>query len=186
MLYPNPRGSTSFGEEFANIIQFKYPGDDYHDLMAGVDELIKRGYVDPKRLAVTGGSGGGLLTNRVVGHTDRFAAAVAQRDIASWTAWWYSDDFVLFRPMWFHKPPFEEPGISRPVPDQLINFVKTPIMFILGDADLRTPPSAGGEQMFRALKYRKIPAVMVRFPAEGHELSRSGQPWHRIEACITS
>jgi len=54
-------------------------------------------------------------------------------------------------------------------------------MFILGDADLRTPPSAGGEQMFRALKYRKIPAVMVRFPAEGHELSRSGQPWHRIE-----
>ena len=77
--------------------------DYYHDLMAGVDELIKRGYVDPKHLGVTGGSGGGLLTNWVVGHTDRFAAAVAQRDIASWTAWWYSDDFVLFRPMWFHK-----------------------------------------------------------------------------------
>jgi len=182
VLYPNPRGSTSFGQEFANIIQFKYPGDDYHDLMAGVDELIKRGYVDPKRLAVTGGSGGGLLTNWVVGHTDRFAAAVAQRDIASWTAWWYSDDFVLFRPMWFHKPPFEEPADYRDrSPISFINFVKTPMMFILGDADLRTPPSAGGEQMFRALKYRKIPAVMVRFPAEGHELSRSGQPWHRIE-----
>ena len=182
VLYPNPRGSTSFGEEFANIIQFKYPGDDYHDLMAGVDELIKRGYVDPKRLAVTGGSGGGLLTNWVVGHTDRFAAAVAQRDIASWTAWWYSDDFVLFRPMWFHKPPFEEPADYRDrSPISFINFVKTPMMFILGDADLRTPPSAGGEQMFRALKYRKIPTVMVRFPAEGHELSRSGQPWHRIE-----
>jgi dipeptidyl aminopeptidase/acylaminoacyl peptidase len=182
VLYPNPRGSTSFGEEFANIIQYKYPGDDYHDLMAGVDDVIQRGYVDAKRLGVTGGSGGGLLTNWVIGHTDRFAAAVAQRDIASWTAWWYSDDFALFRPMWFHKPPFEEPADYRDrSPISFVNFVKTPLMLILGDADLRTPPSAGGEQMFRALKYRKVPTVMVRFPAEGHELSRSGQPWHRIE-----
>ena len=182
VLYPNPRGSTSFGEEFANIIQYKYPGDDYQDLMAGVDELIKRGYVDPKRMGVTGGSGGGLLTNWVVGHTDRFAAAVSQRDIASWSDWWYSDDFALFRAAWFRKPPFEDKDdYQQRSPISYINNVKTPLMLILGDADFRTPSGAGGEQMFRALKYRKLPTVMVRFPNEGHELSRSGQPWHRVE-----
>ena len=89
VLYPNPRGSTSYGQQFGNIIQYRYPGDDFKDLMIGVDELMKRGYVDPKKLGVTGGSGGGLLTDWIVGHTDRFAAAVAQRDIASWAAWWY-------------------------------------------------------------------------------------------------
>ena len=182
VLYPNPRGSTSFGESFANIIQYKYPGDDYNDLIAGVDEVIKRGYADPKRLGVTGGSGGGLLTNWVIGHTDRFAAAVAQRDIASWSDWWYTDDFVLFRPMWFRKPPFEDmTDYNARSPITYINAVKTPLMLILGDADFRTPPGAGGEQMFRALKYRKVPTAMVRFPGEGHELSRSGQPWHRVE-----
>ena len=82
VLYPNPRGSTSYGQEFGNIIQYKYPGDDFKDLMAGVDEVVRRGGIDEKKLGVTGGSGGGLLTNWVVGHTDRFAAAVAQRDIA--------------------------------------------------------------------------------------------------------
>ena len=82
VLYPNPRGSTSYGQEFGNVIQYRYPGDDYKDLMAGVDEVIKRGYIDDKKLGVTGGSGGGLLTNWVVGQTGRFAAAVSQRDIA--------------------------------------------------------------------------------------------------------
>ncbi len=182
VLYPNPRGSTSYGQEFANVIQYKYPGDDFKDLMAGVDELIKRGYVDEKRMGVTGGSGGGLLTDWVVGHTDRFAAAVSQRDIASWAAWWYSDDFTLFQPNWFRQPPFQDPqDYTARSPVTYINKVKTPMMFILGDADWRTPPESGGEEMFRALKYRKIPAVMVRFPGESHELSRSGQPWHRVE-----
>src|SRR6185437_10772225 len=109
VLYPNPRGSTSYGQEFGNIIQYHYPGDDFKDLMAGVDEVLKRGYVDPKKLGVTGGSGGGLLTDWVVGHTDRFAAAVAQRDIANWAAWWYSADFTLFQPSWFKAPPFQDP-----------------------------------------------------------------------------
>ena len=182
VLYPNPRGSTSYGQDFGNIIQYNYPGDDFKDLMAGVDELIKRGYVDEKHMGVTGGSGGGLLTDWVVGHTDRFAAAVAQRDIASWAAWWYSADFTLFQPTWFRKPPFEDPqDYTNRSPITYINNVKTPMMFILGDADWRTPEISGGEEMFRALKYKKIPTVMVRFPGESHELSRSGQPWHRIE-----
>jgi dipeptidyl aminopeptidase/acylaminoacyl peptidase len=182
VLYPNPRGSTSYGQEFGNIIQYHYPGDDYKDLMAGVDEAIKRGYIDEKKLGVTGGSGGGLLTNWVVGQTGRFAAAVAQRDIASWENWWYAGDFTLFQPNWFKAPPFEDPDEYRArSPISYINTVKTPMMFILDETDYRTPPGAGGEQMFRALKFRKIPTVMVRFPNESHELSRSGQPWHRVE-----
>ena len=182
VLYPNPRGSTSYGQEFGNVIQYHYPGDDYKDLMAGVDEVLKRGYIDEAKLGVTGGSGGGLLTNWTIGHTTRFAAAVSQRDIASWADWWYSADFTLFQPTWFKAPPFEDPEDYRArSPITYINQVKTPLMLILGEADYRTPPGAGGEEMFRALKFRKVPTVMVRFPGESHELSRSGQPWHRVE-----
>jgi len=182
VLYPNPRGSTSYGQDFGNVIQFHYPGDDYKDLMLGVDEAIKKGFIDAKKLGVTGGSGGGLLTNWVIGHTDRFAAAVAQRDIASWTDWWYTADFTLFQSTWFKAPPFQDPeDFKARSPITYINDVKTPSMFILGENDSRTPPSAGGEQMFRALKFRKIPTVMVKFPNETHELSRSGGPWHRVE-----
>ena len=182
VLYPNPRGSTSYDEAFGNIIQYHYPGDDFKDLMAGVDELIRRGYIDDRHLGVTGGSGGGLLTDWVVTHTDRFAGAVSQRDIADWAAWWYAADFTLFQPNWFRKPPFEDPQDYRDrSPITYINNVKTPLMLILGDADLRTPPDSGGGQMFRALKFRKIPTAMVRFPGETHELSRSGKPWHRVE-----
>lgn len=182
VLYPNPRGSTSYGQEFGNVIQYRYPGDDFKDLMAGVDEVLKRGYVDANKLGVTGGSGGGLLTNWTVGHTTRFAAAVSQRDIASWADWWYSADFTLFQPTWFKAPPFEDSEDYRArSPITYVKDVKTPLMLILGEADYRTPPGAGGEEMFRALKFRKVPTVMVRFPGESHELSRSGQPWHRIE-----
>jgi dipeptidyl aminopeptidase/acylaminoacyl peptidase len=182
VLYPNPRGSTSYGQEFGNIIQYHYPGDDFKDLMAGVDEVLKRGYVDAKKLGVTGGSGGGLLTNWVVGHTDRFAAAVSQRDIANWADWWYSADFTLYQPSWFKAPPFRDPqDYVQRSPITYIENVKTPLMLILGEADYRTPPGAGGEEMFRALKFLKRPVIMVRFPGESHELSRSGQPWHRVE-----
>ena len=182
VLYPNPRGSTSYGQEFGNIIQHNYPGDDYKDLMAGVDELLRRGYIDEKKLGVTGGSGGGLLTNWTIGQTTRFAAAVSQRDIADWADWWYTADFTLFQPSWFKAPPFEDPeDYRRRSPITYVNKIQTPLMLILGEADYRTPTGSGGEAMFRALKYRKIPTVMVRFPNETHELSRSGQPWHRIE-----
>ena len=182
VLYPNPRGSTSYGQDFGNIIQYHYPGDDYKDLMAGVDEVIKRGYIDDKKLGVTGGSGGGLLTNWVVTQTQRFAAAVSQRDIADWADFWYDADFTLFQETWFKAAPWEDPeDFKARSPITYIKNVTTPLMLILGEADYRTPPASGGEQMFRALKYRKIPTVMVRFPNESHELSRSGQPWHRIE-----
>jgi dipeptidyl aminopeptidase/acylaminoacyl peptidase len=182
VLYPNPRGSTSYGQDFGNIIQYHYPGDDYRDLMAGVDELLKRGYVDKNKLAVTGGSGGGVLTDWTITHTDRFAAAVSQRDISNWASWWYTADFTLFQPTWFKAPPFEDPQDYNN--RSAITFVKnihTPVLFVLGESDYRTPQDSGGEQLFRALKYLKRPAAMAVFPRETHELSRSGEPWHRIE-----
>jgi dipeptidyl aminopeptidase/acylaminoacyl peptidase len=182
VLYPNPRGSTSYGQEFGNIIQYRYPGDDFKDLMAGVDELIARGWVDAARLGVTGGSGGGLLTNWVVGHTNRFKAAVSQRSIADWSEFWYDADFAQFRNDWFRAAPWEdEADFKARSPITYIAKVETPLLLIEGGADLRTPPGSGGEQMFRALKYRKIPTAMIQFPGETHELSRSGKPRHRVE-----
>ncbi|HYC62710.1 MAG TPA: S9 family peptidase [Thermoanaerobaculia bacterium] len=182
VLYPNPRGSSTYGQEFGNIIQYRYPGDDHRDLMAGVDELIRRGWADPQRLGVTGGSGGGLLTNWAVTQTNRFRAAVSQRDIADWSAWWYTADFTLFQPNWFRKAPFEDPAdFAQRSPLTHVEKIRTPLMFILGEADYRTPAAAGGESLFRALKYLRRPTAMVRFPNESHELSRSGQPWHRVE-----
>jgi dipeptidyl aminopeptidase/acylaminoacyl peptidase len=182
VLFTNPRGSTSYGQDFGNIIQYNYPGDDYKDLMAGVDEVVKRGYIDTKKMGVTGGSGGGVLTNWTVGHTTRFAAAVSQRSIADWSGFWYTADFWLYMPTWFRAAPWEDPqDFNNRSPITYVKNITTPMMFIEGEADYRTPPADGGEIMFRALKYRKIPTAMVRFPNESHELSRSGAPWHRIE-----
>jgi dipeptidyl aminopeptidase/acylaminoacyl peptidase len=182
VLYTNPRGSSNYGQEFGNIIQYNYPGDDAKDLMAGVDAVVQKGYVDEARMGVTGGSGGGLLTNWVVTQTTRFKAAVSQRDISDWSNFWYTADFTLFTPTWFRKAPFEDPAdFARRSPITHVAKIQTPLMFILGDEDWRTPPAAGGEELFRALKYLKRPTVMVRFPGENHELSRAGRPWHRVE-----
>ena len=180
--YPNPRGSTTYGEKFANVIESNYPGDDFHDLMDTVDAVISKGWADPAKLGVTGGSGGGLLTDWTVTQTNRFKAAVAQRDIADQAAWWYTADFAPFHQYWMPEAPFDHVDLYKAhSPLTFVNNVKTPMMFILGEADYRTPPTSGGEEFFRALKYKCIPAVMVRFPRESHELSRSGEPWHRVE-----
>jgi dipeptidyl aminopeptidase/acylaminoacyl peptidase len=181
VLYTNPRGSTSYGQEFGNIIQYRYPGDDYKDLMAGVDALLTKGYVDAKRMGVTGGSGGGLLTNWIVTQTHRFAAAVTQRCVSDWEAFYNSADFTLFTPTWFRKPPFEDPQeyLERS-PVTYASRVETPLMIIHSEEDLRAPIEQG-EAMFRALKQQHKVAVMIRFPNENHELSRSGIPSHRIQ-----
>src|SRR5438105_3120070 len=182
VLFPNPRGSTTYGQDFGNVIQYHYPGDDYKDLMVAVDSVVRRGYVDPTKLGVTGGSGGGLLTDWAVSHTHRFAAAVSQRDVADWLGFWYTADFTLFRPSWFRSTPFRDPQefLARS-PVRYADSVTTPLMFILGEEDLRAPPNQGGEAMFRALKYLHKTTVQVRFPGESHELSRSGKPVHRVE-----
>ena len=167
VAYMNPRGSTTYGQDFGNVIQFRYPGDDYKDLMAAVDAMVKRGFIDASRLGVTGGSGGGLLTNWVIGHTDRFKAAVSQRSIADWEAWWYAADFTLFLPAGStRRRGRTEPDFMARSPITYADQIKTPLMLVDGDADYRTPPVAGGEAMFRALKLRHVPVVMVRVPDE--------------------
>lgn len=183
VVYTNPRGSTSYGQVFANAIQYAYPGEDHLDLMAAVDAVLARGYVDPEKVGITGGSGGGVLTNWAISHTDRFAAAVSQRSIADWAAFWYSSDIVGFQEGgFFPKPPWliPEQYLARS-PISRAHLVKTPTMFVEGEADYRTPPTAGGEAMFRALKYHRVPTVMVRFPDEPHGLSRMGKPRYRTE-----
>ena len=182
VLFPNPRGSSNYGQEFGNIIQYRYPGDDYKDLMAGVDAIVKRGYIDQARMGVTGGSGGGLLTNWTITQTPLPAAAVSMRSIADWSGFWYTADFTQFTPSWFRKAPWEDPqDYAASLPITHVARVNMLLMLIDGDDDLRTPPSDGGEMMFRALKYLKVPTVMVRVPGETHELSRSGKPRHRVE-----
>ena len=182
VLYVNPRGSWGYGQEFGNIIQYRFPGDDVKDLLLGVDEVLKRGYVDTNKLGVTGGSAGGMLVDWIVGHTGRFAAAVSARDFSNWETWWYTTNFPWFQPVWFKTPPFQDPqSYAARSPITFVEKVHTPIMFIEGEDDHLAPSYAGGEQMFRALKFLKRPTVMIIFPREGHGLHAAGEPWHRVE-----
>lgn len=181
VLYTNPRGSTTYGQDFANVIQYRYPGDDAKDLLAAVDLVVARGYVEPSRLGVTGGSGGGLLTNWLIAHDHRFAAAITQRCVSDWLGFYHSADFSMFTPFWFRRPPHEDASeyLERS-PVRLAAQIETPLMVIHSEEDWRTPIGQG-EAMFRALKQQKKPTVMVRFPGESHELSRSGAPSRRVQ-----
>jgi dipeptidyl aminopeptidase/acylaminoacyl peptidase len=180
VLYTNPRGSTGYGMEFGNIIHTKYPGDDYTDLMKGVDAMVAKGYIDPKKLCVTGGSGGGLLTAWIIGHTDRFAAAVSQYPVTNWiTQAGTSDGGYTHAAVWMKSMPWDNPEqfISHSPVFFAKNF-KTPTMVLTGEADLRTP-IAQSEELYFALKSRKVPAVLVRIPDEPHGI-RGAHPSHRI------
>ncbi len=181
VLYTNPRGSTSYGEEFATLIQYAYPGEDHDDLMSCVDAVLARGFVDPKRMGVTGGSGGGLLTNWIITKTDRFATAITQRCVSDWASMVWSSDFTLFNESWFKRQPHVDPQeyMARS-PVYMAERIHTPLMVIHSEEDWRTPIGQG-EAMFRALKVQKKPVVMVRFPGESHELSRSGMPSRRVQ-----
>jgi dipeptidyl aminopeptidase/acylaminoacyl peptidase len=180
VLYLNPRGSTGYGEEFGNIIHTKYPGDDYTDLMKGVDQMIAKGYIDPKKLCVTGGSGGGLLTAWIIGHTDRFAAAVSQYPVTNWiTQAGTADGGYTHSALWLKAFPWEQPQqFLEHSPIYYAKNFKTPTMVITGEADLRTP-IAESEELYFALKVQKIPAVLVRVPDEFHGIR--GRNSHYIE-----
>ena len=169
VLYSNPRGSTSYGEEFGNLIHHAYPGHDYDDLMSGVDAVIARGYVDPANLFVTGGSGGGVLTSWIVGKTDRFRAAVVQKPVINWMSFVLTaDEAAFFTKYWFPALPWEKPAayLERS-PISLVGNVKTPTMLITGEVDYRTPISET-EQYYQALKLRKVETALVRIPDASH------------------
>ncbi len=169
VLYLNPRGSTGYGEEFGNIIHTHYPGDDYKDLMIGVDKMVEKGYIDPKKLCVTGGSGGGLLTAWTIGHTDRFAAAVSQYPVTDWiTQAGTADGGYTHAALWMKTLPWDDPKqFIEHSPIFFAKNFKTPTMVITGEADRRTP-IAESEELYFALKAQKVPAVLVRVPDESH------------------
>jgi acylaminoacyl-peptidase len=172
VLFSNPRGSTSYGEAFANLIHHAYPGNDYDDLMTGVDAAIEQGFVDEQNLFVTGGSGGGVLTAWIVGKTDRFRAAVSAKPIINFTSMVFTSDFPNgFVPFWFAKPPWEDVmEYWRRSPLSLAGNVKTPTMLLTGEQDFRTPISEA-EQFYAALKLRKIDTALVRVPEASHGIT---------------
>ena len=185
VLYTNPRGSTGYGYEFANAIQNNYPGNDFNDLMAGVDEVISKGYIDENKMYVYGGSGGGVLTSWIVGKTDRFAAASVNYPVTNWfsfvgttdSANWYNN---------FEKYPWEDPSehIKRS-PLMLVGNVKTPTMLMCGENDLRTPISQT-EEYYQALKMNKVPTVMIRFNKEYHGTSTKPSNFLRTHGYINA
>jgi acylaminoacyl-peptidase len=171
VLYVNPRGSTSYGEEFANLIHHAYPGHDYDDLMSGVDAVIKQGYVDADNCFVTGGSGGGVLTAWVVGKTNRFRAAVSAKPVINWYSFVLtSDGYAFFNQYWFPGYPWDnaEHYLKRS-PISLVGNVKTPTMLLTGESDHRTPMSES-EQFYQALKLQKVDSVLVRIPDASHAI----------------
>ena len=180
VVYTNPRGSAGYGKAFGNAINNAYPGKDYDDLMACVDHVIAQGYIDESDLNVFGGSGGGVLTAWIVGHTDRFSAAVSMYPVIDWISFVGTTD----GPYWytnFRKYPWED--ITEHwdrSPLKHVGKVKTPTMLITGELDLRTP-MAQTEEFYQALKVRKVETAMVRVPGEYHgAASRPSNRMRRI------
>ena len=172
VLYTNPRGSTSYGQEFGNLIHHAYPGNDYHDLISGVDAVLERGYVDADRLYVTGGSGGGVLSAWIVGHTDRFRAAAVQKPVINWYSWVLTADMYVFGiKYWFPGPPWEHlDHYKERSPLSYVGNVTTPTMLVTGEVDYRTPMPES-EQFYQALQYREVPSALVRIPDASHGIA---------------
>ncbi len=170
VVYANPRGSTGYGEDFADQIDKAYPGRDYDDLMSTVDAAIAKGFVDADNLFVTGGSGGGVLTAWIVGKTDRFRAAAAQKPVIDWASFVLTSDMTpYFSRYWFGKFPWQDPqAYWARSPLSLVGNVKTPTLVVVGSNDYRTPDSEA-EQYYTALQLRGIPTALVKVPGANHE-----------------
>lgn len=172
VLYSNPRGSTGYGEAFGNAIHHDYPGNDYDDLMSGVDAVIEKGYIDTDNLFVTGGSGGGVLTAWIVGKTDRFKAAVSAKPVINWE----SEALYADLPIWatkyvFPGKPWEYPEeYFRRSPLSLVGNVTTPTMLLTGEEDQRTPMPES-EQYYMALKLEEVETALVRIPGASHGIT---------------
>jgi dipeptidyl aminopeptidase/acylaminoacyl peptidase len=169
VVYANPRGSTSYGEEFANLIHHDYPSHDYDDLMSVVDATIAQGFIDENALFVTGGSGGGVLTAWIVGRTHRFKAAATQKPVINWSSEVLTTDmYTYMAKYWFGAMPWEDPqAYWKRSPLSLVGEVTTPTLVVVGDKDMRTPAS-DAEQYFQALQLRGIPTAFVKVPGASH------------------
>ncbi|WP_394173750.1 S9 family peptidase [Thalassotalea litorea] len=172
VVWANPRGSTSYGEEFANLIHHNYPSEDYNDLMDVVDGVIEEGYVDEEQLFVTGGSGGGTLTAWIIGKTDRFKAAVVAKPVINWLSFSLTaDGYAYFTQYWMPGMPWEQVDhLWKHSPLSLVGNVSTPTMLLTGEQDYRTPMSET-EQYYQALQLRNIDSAMVRIPKASHGIA---------------
>jgi|CXWL01.1.fsa_nt_gi dipeptidyl aminopeptidase/acylaminoacyl peptidase len=174
VVYSNPRGSTSYGSEFGNLIHHAYPSQDYDDLMSIVDGAIAQEPIDTERLYVTGASGGGVLTAWIVGKTNRFRAALSEAPVINWTSFnLYTDVNVLANDYWFGEPVWAEGAVNRywaRSPLSLVGNVQTPTALMVGEADYRTPRSEA-EQFHRALLMRGIPTRLITVPEASHTIA---------------
>jgi acylaminoacyl-peptidase len=182
VIYSNPRGGEGFGQEFVKAVNGHYGEMDYDDLLVWTDVAIKHtGWIDENRIGVTGGSYGGFMTNWIVGHTDRYAAAVTQRSISNWTSFHGVSDIgytFLDRELLIDLfKDFEQAWKFSPI--AYVENVKTPLLIIHSEQDMRCPIEQG-EQFYVALKKLKKEVEMARFPGSNHELSRSGKPVLRV------
>jgi len=183
VIYMNPRGSQGYGQTFTAATRHDWGGKDYEDLMRGVDHaLAAYDWIDPDRLGVAGGSYGGFMTNWVVGHTRRFKAAVTMRSISNAYSQWGTSDLAYQKGFWeYPGDPWESPKFYlERSPITYAPQMRTPLLILHSENDLRCPIEQG-EQLFVALKKQGTPTLFVRFPGESHDLSRSGQPKHRLE-----
>ncbi|WND03352.1 S9 family peptidase [Temperatibacter marinus] len=173
VVYGNPRGSTSMGSEFANLIDKNYPSEDYNDLMDMVDNVVAKGYVDEANMFVTGGSGGGVLTAWIIGKTDRFKAAVVAKPVINWISMVGTSDIYTFMTRyWFTKTPWEDVDqYWRRSPLSLVGNVKTPTMVLTGELDVRTPMSES-EQYYGALRIQGVESALVRIQGAYHGIAR--------------
>lgn len=172
VVWSNPRGSTSYGEDFANLIHHNYPSQDYNDLMDVVDGVIAKGNVDTNNLFITGGSGGGVLTAWSIGKTDRFAAAVVAKPVINWMSFALTADaYPYFSQYWMPGMPWDIPEhLWKHSPLSLVGNVTTPTMLLTGEADYRTPISES-EQFYQALKLQGVDAAMLRLPGASHGIA---------------
>ena len=172
VFYPNPRGSTSYGEEFGNLLYRNYPGDDYHDVMDGVDEMIKTGYIDENNLFVTGGSAGGIMTAWIIGKNNRFKASAVIKPVMNWISkTLVADNYFGYAHSRYEGQPWENFNHYWSFsPISLVGNVETPTMVMVGLDDLRTPPSEA-KQLYHALKLRKVETVYVEIPGASHNIS---------------
>ncbi len=183
VLYTNPRGSSGYGSSFGNEIDNAYPGKDLDDLLAGVDEILSRGYIDERNLFVYGGSGGGVLTSWIVGNTDRFTAAVAKAPVTNWLSFVGTTDGASWYRN-FEKLPWEDPEEHlRRSTLMYVGKVTTPTMLMTGERDLRTPMEQT-EQYYMALKMRKIPTAMVRLTDGWHSRSLPPTNFLRVQLLL--
>jgi len=182
VLYVNSRGCQGSGEAFCTSILGDWGGSDAADNLAGLDAALARfDFLDPGRKAIAGGSYGGYLVNWILGHRDDFRAAVADRSISNRTATWGTSDIGHLREFEFGGgPPWETlDDYVRQSPLRFVANVRTPTLVFHAGEDFRTPIEQG-DQLYQSLVWRGVPARFVYFPRENHDLSRGGQPWHRV------